>query len=155
MLRHIVIKKSNYTDLYICNQPMQSDFHLLYLLFDDEKVDAHHWSNFAKNSSLTCWTTSKIFINKNGKNIDLFDIQDLINNDDLALPKKPNFTMTTKNFVQFMTQIQKLQEYNSAQIYIAIDNDGNAHATTDLALITTKTFFGTLTSKIKDLFRIK
>ncbi len=134
---------------------MQSDFHILYLLLDDEKIDTYHWSNFAKNASLTCWTTSKIFINKNGKNIELFDVQDLINNEDLTLPKSPKFIMTTKNFVQFMGQIQKLQAYNYVQIYLAIDNDGKAHATTDLACITQKSFLSALTSKVKALFPIK
>ena len=153
-LRHIVIKKSNFTDLYVCAQPMQSDFHALYLVFDQEKVAANHWSNFIKNASLTCWTTSKVFINKNGRNIELFDVQDLINNEDLALPKTPKFTLTAKNFVQFMGQIQKLQQYNSAQIYLAIDSEGCAHATTDLASIKAQTFFGSLTSKFKTLLRI-
>ena len=154
-IRHIVIKKSNFTDLYVCARPMQSDFHALYLLFDEEKVAANHWANFAKNTSLTCWTTSKMFINKNGKNIELFDVQDLINNDDLTLPKSPKFTVTAKNFTQFMGQIQKLQEYHSAQIYLAIDSDGYAHATIDLAAIKKQTFLGILTSKFKALLKIK
>ena len=62
--------------------------------------------------------------------------------------------MTTKNFLQFMTQVKNIQVKRPDQIFIAIDQNSTVYLTTDLTLIQNKTFLSLLSSKIKTILNL-
>ena len=156
VLSSIVITKSNITNSYIALQPMNYDFHLLYLLLIQEngecRTSTKSWINFCKNSSIKCIATSQLFIHKNSGYIELFSIYDLTNTEDLCLPKAPKFIMTSKNFINFMVQRSQLYKQQPDRFFIAIDGKGHVHLTTSLESIVTTSFFAGLHKKIMALF---
>ncbi len=154
-LRYTQLKKSNYINSYIASEPMQYDFHLLYLLLTIENIDINHWSNFCKTSSISCWSTSQIFINKNNGSIEIFDIYDLANKEELCLPKSPKITISAANFLQFMTSWSQLQKENPQDIIIAIDDIGYAYLTTDVRSIEKTSFLVSIKKSISGLFTSK
>ncbi|MBP6870026.1 hypothetical protein KBC04_04035 [Candidatus Babeliales bacterium] len=168
----ITITKSKITQKYICAQAMDYDFYLLYLLFTETLSPAsldqqnqpgeesRSYGNFQKNngidfckdSSVKCLATSQLFMNKNNGHIELFANYDLMNTEDLCLPKSPKFIMTAKNFIHFMMQKSQLLKQQPHQLFIVIDKQGHAHLTTDLQSITKVSFFSTIQKKLAGLF---
>lgn len=149
---HILLQKSNITRLYRSPQAITYDFHLLLLLLDEQMATKNDCIDFYKNSSILCWTTGQIFLNKNGKNIELFDVHDLIQNKDLSLPKSPKFMISTKNFGQLIMQWKKLYIKSPDKLFLVIDQQQIVHLTIDLATTNQVTFFGLLRIKFNDLF---
>ena len=151
-LRHIILHKSLSTNLYTSSEPMNHDFYLLSLLVENDIKNYENLITFSKNSSITCWTTDQLFMNKNGKNIELFSVHDLANNEELHLPKTAKFTISKTNFMQCVVNIKKLHEQAITRIYIVIDEQDYVHVTHDLALIKKYDFFSSLLSSIKSFF---
>lgn len=149
---HILLQKSNVTGLYRASQTITYDFHLLLLLLDEQMATKNDCIEFYKNSSIPCWTTDQVFLNKNGKNIDLFDIHDLTHNKDLSLPKSPKFMISTKNFGQLIIQWKKLYIQSPDKLFLVIDQQEIVHLTTDLATINQITFLNSLRAKFNNLF---
>lgn len=149
---HILLQKSNVTGLYRSPQAITYDFHLLLLLLDEQIATKNDCIDFYKNSSILCWTTDQVFLNKNGKNIELFDIHDLIDNKDLSLPKSPKFVLSIKNFGQMIMQWKKLYTQRPETLFLVIDHQKIVHLTTDLATINPLTFFSLLRTKFNNLF---
>jgi len=149
---HILLQKSNISRLYRSPQAITYDFHLLLLLLDEQMATKNDCIDFYKNSSNSCWTTDQVFLNKNGKNIELFDVHDLIHNKDLSLPKSPKFTLSIKNFGQLIIQWKKFYYQSPDNLFLVIDHQQTVHLTTDLASINPITFFSLLRTKINNLF---
>jgi hypothetical protein len=156
----ILITKSPITNDYIASQTMNYDFYLLYLLFTQSlpeiqatnKFKKNAGIDFCKNSSIKSLATSQLFIHKNNGHIELFSIYDLANTDDLCLPKSPKFIMTAKNFMNFMIQKNQICKLQPNKLFIALDECGHAHLTTDLQTLTKKSFFAMLQKNLASLF---
>lgn len=151
-LRQITLNKNFSTHLYTSSEPMLHDFYLISLLLNNYEINHPHFINFYKNSSITCWTTDQLFMNKNGKNIELFSVHDLANNEELCLPKTAKFTISTTNFMQCVISIKKLHEQAVAKMYIVIDEQDYVHVTHDLASVKKYDFLSLLLSSIKTFF---
>lgn len=151
-LQHSIMVKNPSTDNYKASQPMVHNFYLLSLLLDNCANNIKYLISFYKNSSISCWTTDQLFLNKNGKNIELFSVHDLARNENLCLPKVSKFILSKKNFINCIMQIQKLHKQAASKIYIAVDELGTVHITDDLASIKKYDFFSLLLSSIKTFF---
>jgi hypothetical protein len=162
----ILIKKNPITRHYIPSEAISYDFYLLFLLSTESLSQAQSNCakmaefNFKKNdgiffyktSSIKCLATQQLFLNKNNGYIEIFSIYDLMNTDQLDLPKSPKLIMTAKNFMNFMVQKSQIQKNQPQEFFIAIDEQGHAHITTDLQSINKKSFLQTLQKKIINLF---
>lgn len=159
----IVISYNQIIESYIAVQPMTYDFYLLFLLCTqsscakapadkEPQISAKSWIQFSKSSSVKCLVTSHLFINKNNGYIELFSMYDLTNTDDLCLPKAPKYIMTTKNFINFMIQRSQIYKQKPDQFFIAIDDQGHAHLTTDLQSLKKVSFLSTLQKKLAGIF---
>jgi hypothetical protein len=131
---------------------MNQDFYLLSLLVENDIKNLENLINFIKSSSIHCWTTDQLFMNKHGKNIELFSVSNLINNEELCLPKSAKFTISRRNFMQCIMNIKKLHDQTITKIYIAIDEQGSIYITHDLASIKKYDFLSSLLSSIKNFF---
>lgn len=167
-IQYITITKSPITQKYICKDQIHYDFYLLYLLStasflptnlheadgrNENNFQKTSGINFCKNSSISCLVTSQLFMHKNNGYIELFASYDLINNEDLSLPKSPKFIMTAKNFIKFMMQKKQLEKEQPEKFFIIIDKQGHAHITQTLELITKISIFSVLTKKISSFFQ--
>lgn len=168
-IQYVTIVKSTITQKYMCAEPINYDFYLLYLLFTQtftpttvpSETDPTNTNNFQKNSginfckssSTSCLATSQLFMHKNHGYIELFASYDLLNNEDLSLPRSPKFIMTAKNFMNFMMQKRQLQKQQPEKVFIIIDKQGHAHLTTTLELMTKISLLSMLQKKLASFFQ--
>ena len=151
-LRHVTLSKSLSTHLYTSLEQMNHDFYLLSLLLENDIKNLEKLINFIKSPSIHCWTTDQLFMNKHGKNIELFSVHNLVNNEELCLPTTQKFTFSKTNFMQCIMNIKKLHEQAVTTIYITIDEQGYVYITHDLTSIKKYDFFSSLVSSIKSFF---
>lgn len=152
LLQHTTFNKSLSSNLYTSSERLHHDFYLLSLLVNNDIKNLENLILFTKNSSIYCWTTNELFMNKHGKNIELFSVHNLANNEELHLPKVAKFTISNKNFIQCIMSIKNLHEQAVTKMYIAIDEQGSVYITHDLASIKKYDFFSSLKCSITSFF---
>lgn len=152
--RSIIIKYNQATNSYIPTEPISYDFYLLYLLLQDATssdifADLQHWIN---NSSMQCLATCRLFLHKNKRHVELFAIYDLIDTENLCLPKSPQLIISMQQCIDFIKQASSMHSRSTQQFFIAIDDQHNVHLTDNLQSIIKKSFWQSMSKRMIGLF---
>lgn len=151
IIASISLTRSSITNQYITSEPINYDMYLLSMLIQEH--DSAKLIHFSATSSIKSCATSQLFLYKNKSTILIFSIYDLVDADDLCLPKSPKLVLSIKNFMQFLRQKQLIiDQQKTLHCFIAQSDTGNVYLTTNITSLTQQSAWSNLIKKITCLF---